>query len=101
MLAELTVRRRVSTPNFECYLVGDTSKGKTLNSNLQVSQNNVVARAVQELFTSLTISDQHESYGDEALGANRYMPLLRGHVLDWVEQYGLGEDVRFKTQDNE
>lgn len=61
----------------------------------------VVARAVQELFTSLTISDQHEPYGDEALGANRYMPLLRGHVLDWVEQYGLGEDVRFKTQDNE
>lgn len=99
--AGLKVRHRVSIPDFERYLGGEeASKDKPLNAYLQVSQDDGLAGAVQELLTSLMISDQHEPYGDAALEANGYMPLLRSHVLEWAEQNGLGDDVRFKTQDN-
>lgn len=98
--AGLKVRHRVSIPDFERYLGGEeASKDKPLNAYLQVSQDDGLAGAVQELLTSLMISDQHEPYGDAALEANGYMPLLRSHVLEWAEQNGLGDDVRFKTQD--
>lgn len=99
--AGLTVRHRVSIPNFERYLGGEeASKDKPLNAYLQVSQDDRLAGVVQELLTALMSSAQHEPYGDEAIRVSGYMPLLRSYVLDWAEQNGLGDDVRFKTQDN-
>lgn len=100
--AGLTVRHRVSIPDFERYLGGEeASKDKPLNAYLQVSQDDNLSDSVQELLTSLMKSDQHEPYSVEALGRSDYMSLLRSDVLDWAKQSGLGDDPRFKTQDNE
>lgn len=98
--AGLTVRHRVSIPDFERYLGGEeASKDKPLNAYLQVSKDNHLANVVQDLLMSLINSDQHEPYDNNAITANGYMSLLRTHVLDWANQNGLGDDVRFKTQD--
>lgn len=99
--AGLTVRHRISIPDFERFLGGDeASKDKPLNAYLQVTQDEGLASAVQELLTGLLSSNQHEPYASEAIQATGYMPLLIENVTKWAEQNGLGEDIRFKSQDN-
>ncbi|WP_395599126.1 ATP-dependent endonuclease [Pseudomonas sp. A1437] len=99
--AGLTVRHRISIPDFERFLGGEeASKDKPLNAYLQVTQDDGLAKAVQELLTGLLSSNQHEPYASEAIQASGYMPLLIEDVTKWAEQNGLGEDIRFKSQDN-
>lgn len=100
--AGVEVRHRVSIPDFERHLGGEeASKDKPLNAYLQVTQDEGLATKVQELLASLMTSEQHEPFSDEALGTNEYMPLLRSHVLAWAVENELGDDPRYKSQEDE
>jgi hypothetical protein len=59
----LTVRHRVSVPDFERFMGGDeASKDKPLNAYLQITQDEGLATGVQGLLTALLSSEQHSPF---------------------------------------
>lgn len=93
----LSVRHRVSVPDFERFLGGEEeSKDKPLNAYLSVSTDKVRAQRVQELLTCLLDSEQHEPFGGGTLQADDYMAWLASTVRTWAQGAGLAEDTRYQ-----
>ena len=91
----LTVRHRVSVPDFERFLGGDeVSKDKPLNAYLQIRRDAPMASCVQTLLTELISSEEHSPFALITDTAD-YMQQLQECVLDWAEQHGLADDSRF------
>lgn len=92
----LTVRHRVSVPDFERFLDGDeASKDKPLNAYLQITQDEGLATGVQDLLTALISSEQHSPF-ETVRDTSHYMQQLLDQVLGWAEQHGKQEDPRFR-----
>jgi len=95
--AGLTIRHRVSIPDFERFLGGDEeSKDKPLNAYAFIKADNEVAERVQKLLVELTNGDQHEPFSTNALALNDdYLGHLKIAVDDWANQNGVAGHVRF------
>ena len=92
----LTVRHRVSVPDFERFLGGDeASKDKPLNAYLQITQNEGLAAGVQDLLTALLSSEQHSPF-ETIRDTGDYMQQLLDQVTDWAAQHGKQDDLRFR-----
>lgn len=95
--AGLTVRHRISVPDFERFLGGqEESKDKPLNTYLTVAKDDAMALRVQTLMTDLQGSDQHEPFPDGALGTGDYLTWLGTTIKDWAEANGQVDHIRFK-----
>lgn len=95
--AGLTVRHRVSIPDFERFLGGEeASKDKPLNAYLQVRGSEELAAVVQALISDLMSADQHGPWSDELVGEKGYMNLLLESVVAWADANGLGDTPRYK-----
>ncbi|RJP53441.1 MAG: ATP-dependent endonuclease [Anaerolineaceae bacterium] len=96
--AGVTVRHRVSIPDFERYLGGDEeSKDKPLNAYQKVTNEAALSEQVQTLLNELLSSEQHEPF--QAVPPTKdtdYLELLRAEVLKWATESGLAENPRFK-----
>jgi len=100
--AEVSVRHRISIPDFERFLGGDeASKDKPLNAYLQISEQDDLAKVVQEILTDLMSSEQHEPLPKEILEGNDFLLTLRTIVRKWAEENGLKDNIRFKAQNDE
>lgn len=97
--AGLTVRHRISVPDFERFLGGEEeSKDKPLNTYLSVRKSDELAASVQELLTGLFSSERHDAFAEEEVGEDGYMQWLQKSVLAWAEKNGLADDLRFKGE---
>ncbi|MGO0789172.1 AAA family ATPase [Herbaspirillum seropedicae] len=93
----LTVRHRISIPDFERFLGADEeSKDKPLNAYLLVSQHNAQADQVQMLLNELIGSKQHEPFSPQALGGASYPAWLANEVQSWAAAHGVSDDIRFR-----
>lgn len=96
----LTVRHRVSLPDFERFLGGEEeSKDKPLNTYLAVANNDTVALRIQNLMADLLDSAQHEPFPAGALGTDDYLTWLGTNIKDWAEANGQANNIRFKGPD--
>lgn len=92
----VTIRHRVSVPDFERFLGGEEeSKDKPLNTYLNVTNEEALAKRVQELLGALALSPQHEPFEGE-VQTDKYLELLEKKVRTWATENGLQDDVRFK-----
>lgn len=92
----LTVRHRVSVPDFERFLGGDeASKDKPLNAYLQITQDEGLATGVQDLLTALLSSEQHSPF-ETIRDTDHYMQQLLAQVSGWAAQHGKQDDPRFR-----
>lgn len=96
--AGVTVRHRVSIPDFERYLGGDEeSKDKPLNAYQKVTNEAALSEQVQTLLNELLSSEQHEPFQTVPPTKDTdYLELLRAEVLKWATESGLAENPRFK-----
>lgn len=95
----LTVRHRVSIPDFERFLDhSEANKDKPLNAYLQIKSDERLAIRVQTLMESLLRSTEHCSFGNET-NHDKYMERLLGIVSNWATEHGMAEDIRFKIQE--
>jgi hypothetical protein len=95
----LTVRHRVSIPDFERFLGhAEAHKDKPLNAYLQIKSDDGLALRVQTLMDSLLRSEEHCSFGNEA-DHDEYMKRLLGMVSNWAADHDMAEDIRFKIQE--
>jgi len=96
--AGVTVRHRVSIPDFERYLGGDEeSKDKPLNAYQKVTNEATLSEQVQTLLNELLSSEQHEPFQTTLPTKDTdYLELLRVEVLKWATESGLAENPRFK-----
>jgi ABC-type sulfate/molybdate transport systems ATPase subunit len=95
----LTVRHRVSIPDFERFLGhAEAHKDKPLNAYLQIKSDDGLALRVQTLMDSLLRSEEHCSFGNEA-DHDEYMKRLLGIVSNWAADHDMAEDIRFKIQE--
>lgn len=94
----VTVRHRVSVPDFERFLGGEEeSKDKPLTAYRRITDEPALSEAVQKLLNDLLGSDQHEPFNGEAFpeGAD-YLEALTKKIGDWAQQNGLADNIRFK-----
>lgn len=91
----MTVRHRVSIPDFERFLGGDeASKDKPLNAYINVADDAELGSKVQTLLRDLLDGEQHDPVALH--GPNKdYATALHRVVLDWAAEQGLHEDPRF------
>ncbi|MBN3777303.1 AAA family ATPase [Burkholderia sp. Ac-20345] len=96
--ANVTVRHRVSVPDFERYLGGDeVSKDKPLNAYLAVKEDEALGKKVQNLLSDLLSGAQHEPFADAAFASgNDYLDALKSEVITWATANGLADNLRFK-----
>jgi len=91
----LTVRHRVSVPDFERFLGGDEeSKDKPLNAYRAITEDAKLGALVQALLIDLVSSEQHEPFPDGEMQGD-YIELLRSRVLLWARGHGVDTAVRF------
>jgi putative ATP-dependent endonuclease of OLD family len=93
----LTIRHRVSIPDFERFLGGDEeSKDKPLNAYAFIKADDAVAERVQKLLVELTDGIEHEPFSAEALTlSGDYIGLLKREVESWAAMNGMSASIRF------
>lgn len=96
--AGVTVRHRVSVPDFERFLGGEEeSKDKPLTAYRRITDEAVLGEAVQKLLGELLCSDQHEPFVGEAFPeGSDYLETLANKIGSWAQENGLAEEIRFK-----
>lgn len=96
--AGVTVRHRVSIPDFERFLGGDEeSKDKPLTAYRRISDEAGLGAAVQQILIELLNSEQHEPFDREAFPeGSDYLDALGRKVGNWARENGVGEEIRFK-----
>lgn len=99
--AGVTVRHRVSIPDFERYLGGDEeSKDKPLNAYRMVTEDAGLSAKVQTLLNDLLLSEQHEPFPDAILKASPdYLNVLFKSLIEWAAMQGIQDMPRFKGKD--
>lgn len=96
--AGVTVRHRVSIPDFERFLGGDEeSKDKPLNAYMSVAGDGALSARVQALLLELLNGQQHEPFPLEVLPAEAdYLDVLRSKITGWAADNGKAEAIRYK-----
>jgi energy-coupling factor transporter ATP-binding protein EcfA2 len=99
--AGITVRHRVSIPDFERFLGYDEeSKDKPLTAYLSITKDDALSVKVQALLTALVSSDQHEPFSDDEMSADAdYLNVLRVPLMAWAAENKLQDKLRFKGKD--
>lgn len=94
----ITIRHRVSIPDFERYLGGDEeSKDKPLNAYLKITDNEELGKMVQKLLKDLLSSDQHEPFAKTVLAPGvDYLNVLGTEVMKWAVANKQDNEIRFK-----
>lgn len=97
----VTVRHRVSVPDFERYLGADeASKDKPLNAYIRVVDDNDLGAKVQVLLQGLLDGDQHDPLATDVLAPDGdYGAALCGVVMAWATEQGVQDDPRFKGKE--
>lgn len=95
--AGVTVRHRVSIPDFERLLGGvEESKDKPLNAYLAISEDVSKSDTVQLLLNDLVSGDQHEPFSADVLSVEAdYLEILRTQVTTWAAANSMGGNARF------
>lgn len=93
----MTIRHRVSIPDFERYLDADeASKDKPLNAYIRVVDDNDLGTKVQMLLKDLIEGDQHEPFDVDVLAeGGDYAAALQRVVIAWATKQGLQNEPRF------
>ncbi|WHS94255.1 AAA family ATPase [Sinorhizobium kummerowiae] len=96
--AGITVRHRISIPDFERFLGGDEeAKDKPLTAYLRIAGEQKLGDSVRTLLDQLLTGEQHEPFDVEAFPAGAdYMKTLSGHIAEWAGHNGLADEIRFK-----
>ncbi|WP_322068204.1 ATP-dependent nuclease [Paraburkholderia bannensis] len=93
--AGLTVRHRVSIPDFERFLGGDeASKDKPLNAYRAISESAEVSQFVQSLLNELVHGEQCEPFPATEIGED-YVDALHTKVLAWAKENGVENTPRY------
>ncbi|WP_081087676.1 ATP-dependent nuclease [Burkholderia stagnalis] len=91
----MTVRHRVSIPDFERFLGGDeASKDKPLNAYINVADDAALGSKVQTLLRDLLAGEQDDPVAFHGPDED-YATVLHRVVLDWAADQGLHADPRF------
>ncbi|WP_341987674.1 AAA family ATPase [Azorhizobium sp. AG788] len=101
--ANLTVRHRISIPDFERLLSGDEeSKDKPLATYRRIADGGALEETVQGLLNELLSSDQHEPFGADDLPESAdYLAVLFRKIGDWAAANGKASETRFKGKRDE
>lgn len=93
----IVVRHRVSVPDFERYLGGDAqSKDKPHHAYAFVKSEPLAAKKIQKLLAELMEGAQHEPFAADIFAKTPdYSSLLKQTVLEWANENGLSNDIRF------
>lgn len=96
--AGVTVRHRVSIPDFERFLGGDEElKDKPLTAYRRITDEVDLGKAVQALLNDLLNSTQHEPFENDTQSPDfDYLAALHGKVTTWAKENGMADEVRFK-----
>jgi putative ATP-dependent endonuclease of the OLD family len=94
----LTVRHRVSVPDFERFLGGEEeSKDKPLTAYRRITNETALGEAVQKLLAELIGSNQYEPFdGDAFPEGSDYLEVLAKKIGTWAQENGLADNIRFK-----
>jgi putative ATP-dependent endonuclease of OLD family len=93
--AGVTVRHRVSIPDFERFLGGDEeSKDKPLNAYRAISENSDLSASVHSILNELVSGEQFEPFPATEIGKD-YIGALRLRVLTWAKEHGLHDTPRY------
>ncbi|WP_205412879.1 ATP-dependent nuclease [Neorhizobium tomejilense] len=96
--AGITVRHRVSIPDFERLLGGEEeSKDKPLTAYLRIAGEQELGDAVQKLMDQLITSKQHEPFDLKVFpeGAD-YLDTLSGQIGEWAKLNAMTDEIRFR-----
>ncbi|HZW24031.1 MAG TPA: AAA family ATPase [Gallionella sp.] len=101
--AGVTVRHRVSIPDFERFLGGEEeSKDKPLMAYRRITDEPALGAAVQQLLNNLLSSPQHEPFDDSIFpNGTDYLSTLSTQIGIWAQQNGFSEEIRFKGKNLE
>lgn len=93
----LTIRHRVSVPDFERFLGGDEeSKDKPLNAYTFIKADDAVGARVQQLLMQLTEGPEHEPFASVTSPENDdYLSLLHVEIGNWAQNNGMEKHTRF------
>lgn len=93
----VTVRHRVSIPDFERFLGGEEeSKDKPLTAYCRIADETALSEAIQELLGELLGGSQHEPFDAEAFPeGSDYIEVLAKKIGVWAQENGLADDIRF------
>ncbi|ABQ56095.1 TPA: AAA family ATPase [Legionella pneumophila subsp. pneumophila] len=94
----LTIRHRVSFPDFERFLGYDEeSKDKPLNAYRNITTDTSLCNRVQELLEELINSDQYEPFSNANLTDQEdYNKCLLEKITQWAKDNGNENDIRYK-----
>lgn len=92
----LTVRHRISIPDFERFLGGDEeSKDKPFNAFIKIQTNETLKSNVQDLLHDLLTGESHDCFPPEKLSEKEYLDVLLEDITEWASKNNLNNDVRF------
>lgn len=92
----LTVRHRISVPDFERFLDGDEeSKDKPFNAFIKIQTDESLKHNVQELLHDLLTGENHDCFPPEKLSGKEYLDILLEDITEWAAKNNLNDDVRF------
>lgn len=94
----VTVRHRVSVPDFERFLGGEEeSKDKPLTAYRRITNEAALSEIVQKLLGELLSGDQHEPFDRETFPeGSDYIEVLSQKIGSWAQENGLSDEIRFK-----
>ncbi len=91
----ITVRHRISVPDFERFLGGDEeSKDKPLNAYRAIIENEGLSELVQSLLNELIFSEQGEPFPATEM-ENGYVETLSSKISSWAKENGLADSPRY------
>lgn len=93
----LTVRHRVSIPDFERFLDGDEeSKDKPLNAFTRIKTDPELRLKVQNLLKELIEGDDHDCIDSSLfVGESDYLTALKENVCKWATAKGYHDEIRY------
>lgn len=94
----VTVRHRVSVPDFERLLGGEEeSKDKPLTAYRRITDEAALSEMIQGLLGELLSGDQHEPFDGETFPeGSDYIEVLNQKIGSWAQANGLADEIRFK-----
>ncbi|HNF65659.1 MAG TPA: ATP-dependent endonuclease, partial [Plasticicumulans sp.] len=94
----VTVRHRVSVPDFERFLGGEEeSKDKPFTAYRRITNEAALSEIVQKLLGELLSGDQHEPFDRETFPeGSDYIEVLSQKIGSWAQENGLSDEIRFK-----
>jgi len=93
----ITIRHRISIPDFERYLGGDAeTKDKPHHAYAYIKSEQSAAERIYGLLKELMDGAQHEPFTDAIFAATpNYVDLLNSTIIDWAKENGVENDIRY------